>query len=358
MVVTLILGICCLIANFIGYFLKNDWGLKFSFLLIFLFLGLRYEFGNDYEVYFELFNRIKENQDIAFEPSMYIFYEPGWMLLNWVCRPIGFFGMTMLIALFYSFTFFRLIKKYIPQNYFWLSIFFIVFNPGFLLVHSTAMRQMIAILIFFYAIDFIIEKKIFKSILLILLASLFHYTSLLIILTLPFLFYSGKINFIWTGILFLSYLMIFTFGPLLTPYLGSFLTFFSDRYEVYSEKGTANSGLGFIFYSTLFLLTLILARYQDDRTSIYFKLSIVYFMLMPFTLIIEMIARFGMYFAPSSIVSYIFIERHLFSLIFRYVFLFVIILFTLYQFFQFFYSDTYQPYFMIYRSIFSSSKWY
>ena len=129
MFITLLLGVICLVLNLIAYFNKSDLGLKLSFVLIFIFLALRYNFGNDYETYIGLFDRIKKDGDLAFDNAMYLFYEPGWMILNWLSRPIGFFGMTILLALVYSITIYKLIKKYISLKYYWLAVFFVVFNP-------------------------------------------------------------------------------------------------------------------------------------------------------------------------------------------------------------------------------------
>jgi transmembrane protein EpsG len=355
LLITLLLGLICLIVNFIAYFQKNDWGLKISFFLIFLFLGLRYDFGNDYETYINLFNRVAENEDIAFDQNMYFFYEPGWMFLNWLFRPIGFFGMTIAIASFYSITIYKLIKKYIPPKYYWLAVFFVVFNPGFLLVHSTTMRQTVAILIFLSSLNYILEKRIFLFIICILFAATFHYTSLTTLMISPFLFNNRKVSVLYGYILFAIYLLLFLLGNTMAPYFGQLVSLFSERYGSYSDEGTANSGLGFLLYSSLFLLTIKLDKLQDKTIALFFKLGIVYFMLMPFTLIIEMTSRIGMYYSPAVVIVYPFILKTL--KLAKPIFLLVMILFTIYQFFQFFYSSTYKDYFMEYHTIFSAPKW-
>lgn len=357
MIATLILGIVCLILNFISFFKKSYWGLRISFFLIFLFLGIRYNFGNDYETYINLFNRIYENEDLIFDQKMYIFYEPGWMILNWLFRPIGFFGLILANSLFYSYILYKLIRRYIPFKYYWLAIFFVVFNPGFVLIHSSTMRQTVAILIFLMTIKYLNEKKIVISILLILLASLFHYTALTLFIFAPFLYYNSKVTFTYGVLLFSTYLFLFLFGSRLAPYFGQLVALFSERYEFYSDKGITNSGLGFLFYSSLFLLTLHLDKIQNKKISLFFKITIVYFILMPFALIIEMTSRIGMYFLPATLILYPYIFKTLKHIISKYLFLFGIMIFTMYQFFQFFYSTTYRDYFMEYHTIFSAPKW-
>lgn len=357
MIVTLLLGLLCSVINFFGYIQKSDFGLKFSFVLIFLFLGLRYDFGNDYETYIELFNRVNENPDIAFDQKMYLIYEPGWMILNWLFRPLGFFGMTIFLALVYSITIYKLIKKYIPPKYYWFVVFLVIFNPGFLLVHSTTMRQTVAILLFICSINFIVNKNYLRFIICIALAATFHYTSLTILLISPFFFNNRKVSIVYGTLLFSLYLFIFLFSSFLAPYFGQLVSLFSEKYEAYSDKGITNSGLGFLLYSILFLLTLNLDKIQDKKIALFFKLVIVYFMLIPFALIIEMTSRIGMYFFPAVLIVYPFIYKTLKSRISRYIFLFGIMLFTMHQFFQFFYSTTYKDYFMEYHTFYSAPKW-
>ncbi len=357
MLATLLLGFFCLFSIFLSNYQKSELGLKFSFVLIFLFLGLRYDFGNDYETYIVLFNRIKENPDIAFDQTMYIFYEPGWMFLNWVFRPIGFFGMTLAISLFYSVVIYKLVKKHTPYQYYWLAVFFVVFNPGFILVHSTTMRQMVAILIFILSINYIYEKRIIPFVICILLASTFHYTSLAILIIAPFLFDNRRVSIIYGSILFSVYLFFFLFGSFLAPYFGQLVSLFSERYDSYTDKGIANSGLGFLYYSCLFLVILILDKVQNKGIALFFKLAILYFMLMPFALIVEMTSRIGMYFSPAVVIVYPSIFKTLTSVLSKYFFLAVIMLFTIYQFFQFFYSTTYKEYFMEYHTFFSAPNW-
>jgi hypothetical protein len=360
MITTLVIGLFSLILNLIAMNQKGDWGLKLTFILIFLFIGLRYNFGNDYETYIGLFNKIKDNGDLAFDQSMYIFYEPGWMILNWIFRPVGFFGMTLVLAFFYSFSFYKLIKKHISYKYYWLSVFFVIFNPGFLLVHSTAMRQTVAILIVLFSVNYISDKRIIPFIICILFAATFHYTSLILLIIAPFLFDNRKLNLIFGTVIFSTYLFFFLFGSFLAPYFSQVVSLFSERYESYSDKGTANSGLGFLFYSSLFLVTLILDKFQEKKGALFFKLAIVYYMLMPFTLIIEITSRIGMYFAPAIVIVYPLIYKTLkskFAIYAKYVFLPIIMVFTIYQFFQFFYSVTYKDYFMEYHTFFSAPKW-
>ena len=219
------------------------------------------------------------------------------------------------------------------------------------------MRQTVAIIILLFSINYIQEKRFIPFIFCIIIAASFHYTSLTFLVISPFLFENKKINIFYSTILFSIYIIFFTFGSILTPYFNQLVATLSERYETYSDKGNANSGLGFLYFSSLFLITLNLDKFQSKKIALFFKLAIVYFMLMPFTLIIEITSRIGMYFSPAVIIVYPFIIRTLKSNIIKSFFLPLIIFFTFFQFFQFFNSATYKNYFMEYHTFFSAPKW-
>lgn len=358
MLITVLLGIICVIVNLISYFEKSALGLKLSFFLIFLFLGLRYDFGNDYFAYLNLFIQIGENSSVVLDPSWIIVFEPGWMILNWFFTGIGFFTLNLVLAGIYSYIFYRLIKDYVPLQYQWLSVFLLVFNPAFVLVHSTTMRQTIAILLFIYSLRLINKKQYFNYLLTILLAVSFHFTAIILILVLPYLFYERNINLYSKFFIFFFYLLIFLLAPYLSSFLNQFAALFSVKYESYTDKGVANSGLGFIFYTLIFICVLFYINLQDKSVQLLFRIGSLYFLFMPLSLIIEQTSRFGMYFSISLIVIFPYIFTFIRIEIFRYLFLLTIMFFSLYQFVQFFYSQTYNEYFMNYKSIFSAPQWY
>ena len=76
-------------------------GLKISFFIIFLFLALRYDYGNDYAGYLDGFYEINKHSWIDYTNTKELFhYEAGWVFLNRLFEPLGFFAMIASLAAF------------------------------------------------------------------------------------------------------------------------------------------------------------------------------------------------------------------------------------------------------------------
>jgi transmembrane protein EpsG len=358
MLVTLLLGFICLIINCIAYLQKSDWGLKLSFFFIFIFLGLRYNFGNDYEAYIELFQRIKFDRELLFDKEFYIFFEPGWLFLNWLFIPLGFFGLVIFTSFAYSYVFYRLIKDNLPIKYYPFAVSLLIFNNGFLLIHSSTMRQTIAIILFIFSLKYLLQKKKWTFIFFIIFASFFHFSAILILFTIPFLMNSKKVNSKMSNLIIISYVLLFFVGSYFFNIINYYLIQFFNKYGSYSVEGKIASGIGFIYYLIILFFILRQITIQSERRVIYFKVSILYILLLPIVIVVEMTSRMGMYFAPALIIAYPMIYDTLKNKLVKFILLINIISFTLIQFFQFFYSDTYKNYFMDYNSILTLNQWF
>ena len=55
------------ISAFLVLLIRNKKVLSFSFVILFVFAALRYDFGNDYDSYLNCFNYIKNGQYIPFD---------------------------------------------------------------------------------------------------------------------------------------------------------------------------------------------------------------------------------------------------------------------------------------------------
>jgi O-antigen ligase len=99
-------------------------------------------------------------------------------------------------------------------------------------------------------------------------------------------------------------------------------------------------------------------RVQNKETALIFKITIVSFMFIPLGLLIQLVGRVGMYFAPATIIAYPIILKNLRKPVSKTIFLALLLIFTFYSFFQFFYSATYMDDFGIYQTILSSPQWY
>ena len=347
------MGLFSVLFAYLAKYKNIQWGLKVSFTLIFLFLALRYNFGNDYETYLNAFIEISQYNQIDII-NIYSQVEPGWIILNWLFRSFGFFAMTAVLALFNCVVYYRFIKKYVPVRYYWLAIFLYIFSPGFMLVHSTAMRQSIAIMVFIFSLDYLNKKDAIRYFLCIGLASLFHLSALILLPVYLLGLFNWK-NYKVNGAIFVSiFVSLFLIGESLTPYIKQFISKYFGKYEVYQDAGVVNTGLGALFLSMLFIITIFFERVQNKETALVFKIAIISFIFIPLGLLIQLIGRVGMYFAPATIIVYPIILLNLKKPIRKAIFLTLILIFTTISFFQFIYSDTYKDAFGTYQTIFSA----
>lgn len=159
---------------------------QIAFLIIYLFAFFRYDFGNDYKSYWQMF--IGNGQERKLEPISGAIID----LVSFLqFPPLGFIIFSTISLLCYRYV----IKKYSSsQTLSWY--FYFTFPPLFFQDCST-LRQAGAMGLFFVAFSFIQNRKYFVSFCLILLAISFHYSSvigLLILLTSLFKKFSRKLN--------------------------------------------------------------------------------------------------------------------------------------------------------------------
>lgn len=357
MIVTVFVGVFSVLFAFLARYRNVQWGLKAAFAMIFLFLALRYNFGNDYSNYLKSFLDINEQNKINYF-SNENYFEIGWVFLIRLFKPFGFFIMIVALALFNSVIYFRLIKKYVPVNYYWLAVFFYIFTPSFMLIQCSAMRQSIAIALFLFALDYIYNRNAIKYFLLMGIASLFH-TSALILIPVYFLGLSNwKMNNKIMFITFSIFISLFIFMDFFKPLLDQFISNYFVKYEVYNAEGKVNSGLGIIYLSFLLLNVLYYGKFQTNEFVMMFKIATIGFMFIPISIIMQDSSRVSLYFTPFTIVVYPILYAKIKSSTYRILFLSMILFMTLYGFFIFFYSDTFNEAFFSYKTIFSARYFY
>lgn len=352
-----ILNIIVVLFAYLARYRRTKFGLKVSFFIIFLFLALRYDYGNDYSGYLRHFLTINQYAWIDyFGKSLH--FEPGWTFLCRLFEPLGFFAMMAVLALFNCVVYYRFIKKYVPPAYYWFAVFLYVFTPGFMLVHSSAMRQSVAITLFIFSIDYLYKKDAIRYFLCVGLASLFH-NSALILLPVYFLgLFNWKINEITAISIFSFFLVLFMFGELFKSYLCLFISAYFEKYEIYQGGVEIGTGLGLAFYSILFALVLYYERFQIREIALLFKIAMFGYFILPLGLLIIMIGRVGFYFYPTTLAVFPIILLNIKNPVPRKLILALLIFMTLYLFYKFFQSDTWSVAFGTYQTIFSSPAIY
>ena len=104
-------------------------GLLISFFILFVFLALRFDYGNDYQMYFEGFDKInKIGWSEVYNEKLH--FEPGWVVVCILFDPIGFFGMVAFLSFLYCYVFYKLVRDYVPVHLYWLARFILVFSTG------------------------------------------------------------------------------------------------------------------------------------------------------------------------------------------------------------------------------------
>lgn len=172
-----------------------------SIVPLFIVASIRYNVGTDYEEYVNIFYRI----------SMGINYtkEPLYRLLNsYVAKLGGTYVAVFAICafLFLYFTYSQIIKDSIYPG---LSVI-LLFGTTYYFCFLNGMRQLIAAAILLYSIRFIEEKDLFKFSLFVLLATGFHYSSILFFI----IYFMSKMELTPKKVLFIS-VGIFAFSELL-----------------------------------------------------------------------------------------------------------------------------------------------
>ena len=356
MILVLFIGMLAVLFSYTESIGANKYGLFLSFVIIFLFSALRYNYGNDYLAYEYLFNEIKYDININIFNNFYP-QEIGWLIL---CKLFSIFNFQIFIFFLSSSScviYYCLIKKYVPKSLYFLAIFFYFFTPDFLLLSLSAIRQSFATLIIIISYNYFINKKYLHSLFFISFAFYFHKSSIIVLPLFPLFLYrkpiSNKIIFIFTIItFFLFYFEIFDF--FINYVIEISINFFSSyiQYGV-GEVATVSTGLGVLLFYALAIITLFFEKVQKKNVSFFFKLYIIGILIIPLTFYIPMIGRLDMYFTFSTIIVFPNIIKSINNNIIKYTFSTIVIVFTFYQFLQFFTNETYGNIYSNYDTIFS-----
>ena len=155
------------------FYIRRDMLLPAVFMVILSFVAaFRFEVGRDYLEYREYFYEIIQNRRIV---------EPGFMLLCRVCNWIGgtpqlmFFTMSVATMLFC----FLGIRRYSSSPMLSVFIFFCI--GQMYLSTFNVIRQSLAAAMFLFSIQYILDKKLWKYLLVMLVAASFHASSLVLI---------------------------------------------------------------------------------------------------------------------------------------------------------------------------------
>ena len=271
----------------------------FLFILLSIFIGLRYQVGVDWPQYMVYLDRA---ENISLD-SLLTNVEPGYMLLNWIGVQFGknIYVVNYIASLIFLSGLISYSKK---QEYPWLSLL-ISFPILIIIVGLGYTRQACAIGFELFALISLERNNFYKSIMFLSIGSLFH------ISLLPFLLLlikkPDKNSFKIGGVVI--FLIILTFGILI--YFTKFNQAFETYYISYILRNYSSAGVIYrLLPSMIAAIVLIYKRSKfkylfKESTNIYFKMSYltILFMIIVFlfpknTTIID---RFGLYLTPLPI---------------------------------------------------------
>lgn len=358
--------ILCLLAVFFAWLEstgRDKHGLKISFGLIFIFLAIRYNFGNDYQSYYTIFKEIANSSKINFnyESSHGRGIEIGWILLNWLLGPFGFFGLIIFTSFIYCYCYYNFFISYVPKNYYWLSVLIFIFNPAFLLIQLSAMRQSIAIIVILVSFKYIYTKKIVPFVICVCVAFLFHQSALFVLPAFLLGLFNWKINKYIASVLMIFFLLFLYYINLIVSEFSNIISIFFNQYEnYYQAQGEIDfgSGVGMIYQSLMFFLVLFYFDAQKDKPALMFKIAIVYFFIVPLGLIMIMTSRINYYFQPAILAAFPIIINSIKLKFVKIAVILIIIAFAYNSFIKFVDHEVQRDAYSTYQTIFSASLWY
>lgn len=183
---------------------QNSRFFLFIYLVLFLTSGCRYEVGSDYFSYKEMYEQTLPLNEVirwgSFSTDRKA--EIGYMFISSIFRTFGceINVMYLFISLITTYLFLKSIWLYNPK-WFYLCVL-TYFSFVFFVIDMSAVRQSISLAIYLYSIRYIHNRNIWMYFLLVILASLFHFSALVLF---PFYWllrhqWSDKILYISIGI--------------------------------------------------------------------------------------------------------------------------------------------------------------
>ncbi|MEG0012249.1 MAG: EpsG family protein [Muribaculaceae bacterium] len=343
---------------------KNQfkYGLEVAFIIIAIFLSLRYDFGNDYMAYYKMFYDVGNldwilqnwNGDVIVEGSR----EIGWVFMCWLFKPIGFFGMVAVLSCFQCWVYYQFIKRYVPKELYWFAILVYVFSAGLMLTHSSMMRQGLSVALFVLSTNYIFNKKWLIAAFLIFIAYTFHKSAMILF---PFIFIGYlkniNINKTWQIALIILYIVLVTLAPQFQDsFVAIALILGNDDYIKYYNSGTVaySFGLGGILNYIILAIILFSINKQDILIKSLFLIFIIGQFTLPLAIIAPGAGRLNFYFSIFSIAVYPLIYYHFKNSFLKYPILGIILLLIFYSYFEFFQSEIWIDKFSTYQTIFSA----
>lgn len=311
----------------------------FTFVILFLFLALRYDYGNDYMGYYGIYNKINAGgryNDILFR------------YLNLIIP--NFYLFIAAISLFYILTIYYLIKINLKIEKYWFAVLLLLINPYLFLIHLSSLRQTLAICFFIFAVSFVAKRKLIMYLIFIMIAVGMH-ASAIVLLPLYFILTESKFNKKWIFVT-CAILMALIATPLFDIIAYKILEYLpSHYYTLYFEQGLKNSLRSTLISSFFFLLLIFNINKLEGKEIIYGKLSLIATIISLLGIRVSMITRIGMYFDIFLIITIPQIFVKIKTKAYKQILFIIMILIYLLRYYSFFNNPIWFEAYRTYRTI-------
>lgn len=268
--------------------------------LIFVFSAFRNNIGVDTAVYDYIFTQISLWGDTSFN------IEQGYFLLNRTALHIGdeFYIVLFLsfgLTLFFTYHF---IKYFVPEKYRGIGLIVFISSSFYFVYALSGIRQGIAISLTLYSIRYIVERKFFIFLSLILLAMFFHKSAIIFFPAYWIRNHAIPYKQVLAGVVlaFVCKTFVNHLFFSITPYLRGHYAVYS---EFYCGDANANSGLGIM--GRIFFWLVVAYFYQknirpaDMKSVVLYNMYIIGIMLYVSCLNVDILIRLSEYYLSTSI---------------------------------------------------------
>lgn len=302
------------IGSIYNVFVKRSNEILFLILVIILgiFSGSRVTTlgGYDTDVYKMAYEEVPSNFFAALEANTFFLssMEKGYILLNWAAKSIGmdFNEFLLCIGILTSLGLYSVFRKY-SKYYFVVLLIFI--SKGYLYYFFTAQRQVIAMIICWYSIHFILNRKLWPFVISVILAAQFHTSSIIFIIA----YFCTSLRFKnnWAIIIVVCSTIIgfSNVGMIVGEFFSNYLPGeqYSEKLTNYLENSAASINIfNFIEIIPIFFITLNFRNKIEERLphfNFFFNFFLIFICLTFAFYNFQFIARLKGYF----IIGYIFI---------------------------------------------------
>ena len=282
--------------------IKN--GITMSFWLIVIVFSLRYGYGNDFKTYEELFYSIISYPSLGTAIHENASIEPGWVALNYLCKPLGFQFVLVITTLCVCYIYYYLIKKYVPKPYTWVGILIFLMYPNLFVLNLSMLRQGLAGALFFLSFIKGYENKWIHSIILIFLAVSVHQIAIICI---PFVLMINIKRILNPAFLVLVIIASFVFC-IIAPFIieelfGNIMSidYADESYSNYLSRGGAKDIRLALFTRLIVVIPSIICFRKLKELDKYLTIM---FIISPFTILLStqlvLLLRLECFFLPFS----------------------------------------------------------